>query len=178
MIHALDWYGDDDDGDDNRDGYQHYTNEPDFGGLHIRVLVVDDDLLRHDEESSNLHFGYHGDHGARRPVYDNDRYHKDWYHSDDDEGAAVATINSHHTIDEYNYYAFDDDAKRDPWRDHRHDAYPTTASSRQYENEPPPIQNQTCRRVSWHREMHLNCLNFHEFDFGNHVLQGSSKYIG
>jgi hypothetical protein len=162
-IHALDWYGKDGD---------HYS-EPDFGGLHIRMLVVDDDLLRHDEESSNRH-GYHGDGGQRHPVYYNDRYYMDWYHSDDDEMIREkgATINSNN-IAEYNYYAFDDDAKRDPWR---HRPYQTTTSLRH--EDVPPIHNKTCRRVSWHREMQLNCLNFHEFDFGNHVLHGSSKYIG
>jgi hypothetical protein len=146
---APDWY-------DDQYGY-HYT-EPDFGGLHIRMLVVDDALLKHDEESSSNHHDHHGA-GPRRPVYYNDRYYKDWYHSDDDMMREASN-----DIDEYNYYAFDDDAKRDPYR-------PTEHNDIEHDNK-------TCRRVSWHREMQLNCLNFHEFDFANHVLQGSSKYIG
>jgi hypothetical protein len=162
---ALDWY-------DDKYGY-HYT-EPDFGGLYIRMLVVDDALLNHDEEASSSNRNHHHhdydfdhSHGPRRPVYYNDRYYKDWYHSDDDDTATTSNINNNN-IDEYNYYAFDDDAKRDPWR-HR----PMMGQTGDIKH-----NKKTCRRVSWHREMQLNCLNFHEFDFANHVLQGSSKYIG
>jgi hypothetical protein len=61
------------------------------------------------------------------------------------------------------YYAFDDDAKRNPlvaWDD-------------------PDIQDQkTCRRTSWHRDLPINCNNLHEFDVLERFRSGNTKYLG
>lgn len=41
------------------------------------------------------------------------------------------------------------------------------------------IQNERhCRRVAFHREIQINCNNFHEFDFQALVTRGESSYVG
>lgn len=61
------------------------------------------------------------------------------------------------------YYSFDDDSKRNPvnaWNDDKIRA------------------NKKCRRVSWYREVPLNCNQFHEYDLLQSITDGNSKYTG
>lgn len=61
------------------------------------------------------------------------------------------------------YFAFDDDEERNPyhgWNDER----------RAKENH--------CRRTAFHRELHLNCNNFHQIDVPALTLNNGVRFVG
>jgi len=61
------------------------------------------------------------------------------------------------------YYAFDDDAKRNPvngWFDRR------------------LYRKKRCRRTNWHRDLYLNCNSFHELGLLDSFRKGETKSLG
>lgn len=60
-----------------------------------------------------------------------------------------------------NYYAFDDDAARNPYVDFDDDVVRTT---------------KTCRRTAWHRRLPIDCNKLHEFDFLRYDV-GSASFL-
>jgi hypothetical protein len=61
-----------------------------------------------------------------------------------------------------NYYAFDDDFKRNPllaWDDQE------------------IHKTKQCRRTSWHRDLPINCNNLHEFDLEHRFRFGGTKFL-
>lgn len=64
------------------------------------------------------------------------------------------------------YYLVDDDAARNPYNGFDDDKVKNLKNER------------SCRKTSWHYDVNLNCNNFHEFDFANQVLHGSSRHLG
>ena len=64
---------------------------------------------------------------------------------------------------EGHYYMFDDDEKRNPY--HRWD-------------DDQIAYHKHCRRTAYHREMHLNCNNFHQLDLPRLTLDNGVKFIG
>ena len=61
------------------------------------------------------------------------------------------------------YYAFDDDEKRNPYHRWNDDAM---ASQRH------------CRRTAFHRDLYLNCNNFHQLDVPRLTLENGVHFIG
>lgn len=64
---------------------------------------------------------------------------------------------------EGHYYAFDDDEKRNPY--HRWDD-----DSIHFDHH--------CRRTAYHRDMYLNCNNFHQLDLPRMTLGNGVNFIG
>jgi hypothetical protein len=111
-------------------------DERDFGGLDIRFLE----------------FGTSRDYGRAiyHDSYEDTGYEELWEATDDDENV------------EY-YYAFDDDAKRNPLVMY---------------DDPDIHLKKTCRRTNWHRQLPITCNTIHEFNFQGHVGIGDTKYVG
>ena len=61
------------------------------------------------------------------------------------------------------YYAFDDDEERNPYHG--------------WDDDTKPLQNH-CRRVAFHRDLYLNCNNFHQLDVPRLTLQNGVRFIG
>lgn len=61
------------------------------------------------------------------------------------------------------YYAFDDDFKRNTY-------YQSYDDDKLY-------QQKRCHRVSWHRHMPIECNKFHEFDFGGQTTKGLTHLL-
>lgn len=61
------------------------------------------------------------------------------------------------------YYNMDDDEKRNPY--HGWEEYDLSKSHH-------------CRRVAFHRDLHLNCNNFHSLDLPKLTLQNGVSFIG
>lgn len=110
--------------------------DPDYGGLYIRYLSED---------------------GAARALY---RYPHDFLTPDTEN--INEKVKWHHGQVDY-YYAFDDDAERNPYN-----AW----------DDPSLALEKTCRRTNWHRLLFVNCNTMHEFDFLSKVIKGQTKYLG
>lgn len=67
--------------------------------------------------------------------------------------------------DNDNYYAYDDDFKRNPY-------------SHDNDNHVEKEDKRKCRRVNWHRGMPINCNTIYEMDFGTLTDQGRTFYVG
>jgi hypothetical protein len=115
--------------------YRYYSNDNDFGGLEIRFF--------RNTERVHQRIIYHD--------FNEDKGYDELLDEADDDG------------DMENYYAFDDDEKRNPltiWDD-------------------PDIHlRKKCRRTSWYRELPINCNSVHEFDFLSGVSDGGTTRLG
>lgn len=86
------------------------------------------------------------------------------YHDFDQDMRYEDMINGPND-DDYidNYYAFDDDERRNTIR-----AY---ADKTLY-------KSKKCRRTSWHRDLPINCNNVHEFDVEQRFRSGDTTFLG
>jgi hypothetical protein len=62
-----------------------------------------------------------------------------------------------------NYYAFDDDANRNPYM-----AY----------EDADLHKDKQCRRTKWHRDMPIDCNKMHEFDTETRFRSGDTSFLG
>lgn len=60
------------------------------------------------------------------------------------------------------YYMFDDDAERNPYMEWEDDAIK---------------KDKRCRRVSWHRNLPINCNSVHEMDYQGNVVNSRLSYL-
>ena len=112
------------------------SERPDFGGIDLRI--AEERRLRTQERT--IYHDYHADIGYAETLAEQD---------DDDEGIE-------------SYYAFDDDAKRNPYVE--------------YDDPDMHLQKQ-CRRTNWHRDVPLNCNSLHEYDFPHSIAIARSKFL-
>lgn len=61
------------------------------------------------------------------------------------------------------YYAFDDDAEKNPYNGYDDDSI---------------ANEKKCRRTSWHRTLPINCNMLHEFDVLRQFRSGDAKFVG
>ena len=108
---------------------------PDFGGIELRIA----EDIRFRSKERTIYHDYHADEGYAEMLMERD----------DDE-----VIES--------YYAFDDDAKRNPYVEY---------------DDPDIHVRKQCHRTSWHRDLPIICNSLHEFDFRNSVGIGHTRFL-
>ena len=113
------------------------NKRPDFGGIELRI--AEDTRFRSKERI--IYHDYHANEGYNEMLLAEQQ--------DDDE-----VIES--------YYAFDDDAKRNPYVEY---------------DDPDIHSRKQCRRTSWHRDLPIMCNLLHEFDFPNNVGIGHTRFL-
>lgn len=115
------------------------NGRPDFGGIELRIA----EDQRYRSQQRVVYHDYHADLGYTDLLAEQ---------RDDDAEEEMES-----------YYAFDDDAKRNPYHEY---------------DDPDIHQHKQCRRTSWHRDVPLNCNTLHEFDFSYHITSGRTKFLG
>lgn len=89
-----------------------------------------------------------------------------------DEADGVVKFHAWHWGHKSNhYYAFDDDITRNTYFN-----YPAEQDEQGHLS--PLFHERHCRRVAWHRDLHINCNNFHEFDRSNQLLTHQISFLG
>ena len=121
--------------------FRFVDQRPDFGGIDLRI--AEDPRFR--SQPRTVFHDFHADIG----------YAELWAERDEEDDEAEDDVES--------YYAFDDDAKRNPYVEY---------------DDPDVHLRKQCRRTSWHRDVPLNCNAVHEFDFSNSVSVGRTKFVG
>lgn len=111
------------------------NKRPDFGGIELRIA----EDIRFRSKERIIYHDYHAEEGYTEMLME----------YDDDE-----VIES--------YYAFDDDAKRNPYVEY---------------DDPDIHLRKQCRRTSWHRDLPISCNALHEFDFRNSVGIGHTRFL-
>lgn len=122
---------------------------------HVGVLM-EDSYDNADPYFGGLHDSdFKEDYSAREIYYDpNEHFFADFAPQDTDDW---------YSGEEAYYYNFDDDEKRNPY----HGWEDTSLTKSRH-----------CRRVAFHRDVHLNCLNFHALDLPRMTLENGVSFIG
>lgn len=108
------------------------------------------------EESNGRDYG-----GLEIRFFEEDNMARAIYHNVSGDEGEILRWTGHDFVEQY--YAFDDDYERNTYR-----AY----------DDPSIADEKRCRRVSWHRNLFINCNNFHELDILGNVIDGETKSLG